>query len=407
MKGLKTCILIITIAFTFGKINGQNLVPNGSFETYSSLPNSLSDWSFCTGWNNVNMSMSTWPYATPDFYHTSGTGDAQLPNCKYGTVNPHTGNAIMGLYSRHSSQTNARDYIATQLSAPLVVGTTYNISFWITNGGAPYYYGSACNHFGIQLSMSPLNQNQHENIGGTPQAEIAAQHWSSNWVQYTFTYVATNPYQYVTIGNFNNDATTSTTNHASANYNAGVYYFIDDVVIEPTVVLPVSLIDFTAYKDGEHVKIEWQTEAEINNDYFTIEKSNNLIDWEEVMVVKGKGNSSNKSNYNEIDNYPFEGISYYRLKQTDYNGEFEYSTNRTVNFYDENEIKIYPNPIDNIFTIENTNNKEVKLVNLLGQNVDFVIINKSEDSVEIDISTLSKGVYVFFVGNSSYKIYKK
>ena len=110
----------------------------------------------------MNMSLANWPYATPDYLHHSGTGDASLPNSKWATVNAHDGNAIMGLYSRHSSQSNSRDYVSTQLSSPLVIGTTYTISFWLSSGSGNYYYGSSSSNFGVQLTTAPMTQNDHE-----------------------------------------------------------------------------------------------------------------------------------------------------------------------------------------------------------------------------------------------------
>lgn len=405
-------LLLISINLITNNVKCQNLVFNGDFETYTALPNSLSDWSFCTGWNNVNLSMSTWPYATPDYFHTNGTGDAKLPNCKYGTVSAHSGNGIFGLYSKHSSQLNSRDYIASQLIAPLTVGVTYTISFWITSGSAPYYYGSSCNHMGVQLSMAPLTQVNHENIGGTPQAEILTEHWSTNWVQYSFSYLATNAYQYVTVGNFNTDATTTTTVRAAANYTAGVYYFIDDLVIEPTVILPIELLSFDAQIIGKDVSITWQTNTEINNDYFTVEHSHNLENWQEVAVVKGAGNSSNIINYQLTDYNPYAGTSYYRLKQTDFDNKFEYTSNRAVTFneMDENPLLIYPNPTENTITIKGIAAEidHISLFNLLGQNLNHqILFNRGDGNVEVDLSNLSSGVYLLKTATASHKVYKK
>jgi len=78
-------LLTLTLYYNHGVC--QNLVPNGDFETYTALPNSSGDWDFCTGWSNVNGNFGAWPYATPDYFHTSGTGGGNLPNAQFATVN--------------------------------------------------------------------------------------------------------------------------------------------------------------------------------------------------------------------------------------------------------------------------------------------------------------------------------
>ena len=90
-------------------------------------------------------------------------------------------------------------------------------------------------------------------------------------------------------------------------------------------LLPIELISFTAKRINEKVKLEWQTLSEKNNDYFIIEHSLNGINYEEIKRVKGEGNSSKLINYEALDETPDDQISYYRLKQVDYNGQYNYS----------------------------------------------------------------------------------
>jgi hypothetical protein len=89
--------------------------------------------------------------------------------------------------------------------------------------------------------------------------------------------------------------------------------------------LPIDLLSFTAkYQDGK-VLLNWATGSEINNDYFTLERSRDAVSAEIIGFVEGAGNSSHTLHYQFIDHDPLPGISYYRLKQTDYDGSFEYS----------------------------------------------------------------------------------
>jgi len=392
----------------------QNLVPNGSFEDYTSLPNSTSDWELCVGWNNVNMNLGNWPYATPDYLHTAGSGDAQLPNCKWADVNAQDGDAIMGLYSKHSSQLNSRDYIATQLSSPLVIGTTYTISFWLSSGSGNYYYGSSSENFGVQLSSAPLTQVNHENTGGTAHALVPGSPWHTGWVFYSFSYVATAAYQYVTIGNFYTDAVTSTTVHyPGANYSGGSYYFIDDVIIEPSGGLPIELVLFEAENERDYVQTNWETASEINNDFFTVEHSEDTQNWKEVGVVAGAGNSTETHNYSLKDLNPYSGISYYRLKQTDLDGTESYSEIRSVSrgIGSNSDIHLYPNPTRDYVTVIGNYSEisEFRLYDVLGKDISHMVITKQgpeEHVLILDLSNIPSGLYTFKTKNVVQKLSK-
>jgi hypothetical protein len=104
-------------------------------------------------------------------------------------------------------------------------------------------------------------------------------------------------------------------------------------------------LNFSATPENDHVNLFWSTATETNNAYFTIEKTKDGINYEVVGRVDGAGNSTHTLNYSTIDENPFEGTSYYRLKQTDYNGQFSYSEIVPVNFVkEENLFSVYPNP---------------------------------------------------------------
>lgn len=113
--------------------------------------------------------------------------------------------------------------------------------------------------------------------------------------------------------------------------------------------LPVELLSFgVKMKEDKTADIRWSTASEINNDYFTIERSANGLNFKELSRVKGAGNSNQVLNYHSADESPMGGISYYRLKQTDFNGTYAYSAivqlknDNTV--ADAARVNIYPNP---------------------------------------------------------------
>jgi len=96
--------------------------------------------------------------------------------------------------------------------------------------------------------------------------------------------------------------------------------------------LPIQLVNFDAKLNRKgFVDITWTTATEINNDYFTIERSMNGVNFEALAEVDGAGNSTKTTSYNTIDNNPIKGVGYYRLKQTDYDGTSTYSRIVSVN----------------------------------------------------------------------------
>jgi hypothetical protein len=116
-------------------------------------------------------------------------------------------------------------------------------------------------------------------------------------------------------------------------YYLSIGYWVDGTttgnfkisIIESTScsVLPVELISFDAELIEDEVRLFWKTASEINNDYFTIEKSKDAINYELLANIGGAGNSNVPVQYATIDDNPFYGISYYRLTQTDFNGTKE------------------------------------------------------------------------------------
>lgn len=110
--------------------------------------------------------------------------------------------------------------------------------------------------------------------------------------------------------------------------------------------LPIELLTFNAQPCNNQICLNWATATETNNDYFTIEKSKNGVNFDVVSKVNGAGNSTAEINYSATDNAPYAGVSYYRLKQTDYNGKYTYSNTISVNFTTSEEFhfNVYPNP---------------------------------------------------------------
>jgi hypothetical protein len=161
---------------------------------------------------------------------------------------------------------------------------------------------------------------------------------------------------------------------------------------------PITLLSFNAVKNGSEIDLKWQTAMEINNDYFTVEKSKNGIDFTTVGIIDGTGNSQSTLNYQAADHSPYNGVSYYRLKQTDFDGKVSYSRIEVVNFNDQATLSVYPNPGTGIFNIRGLNGKtEISVQNPLGQVV--LVKNIFSDSSEIDLSSQPSGIYFLKVND--------
>ena len=93
--------------------------------------------------------------------------------------------------------------------------------------------------------------------------------------------------------------------------------------------------------NNNQVNLAWTTASETNNDYFTIQKSKDAQIFEDVFVVDGAGNSSTIINYFDIDKSPYTGISYYRLKQTDFDGHVSYSNIVPIEYNPNGESSIF------------------------------------------------------------------
>ena len=80
------------------------------------------------------------------------------------------------------------------------------------------------------------------------------------------------------------------------------------------ISLPVSLIDFKATKENDVVRLSWSTQSEVNNEYFTVERSSDGVFFKEILTQPGAGNSNIQNSYQDFDQQPNQGYNYYRLE---------------------------------------------------------------------------------------------
>jgi hypothetical protein len=171
--------------------------------------------------------------------------------------------------------------------------------------------------------------------------------------------------------------------------------------------LPVELTKFTASSQSNSIQLDWQTAMEQNNSHFEIEKSMDGETFKKIGRVNGFGTTTEIQNYAFIDENPLNGQNYYRLKQVDYNGDFEYSDLVVAEFSRGRNTAFYPNPTRDELFIESdiAEAVSIQIYNLQGQllkQFNDVLLN---DKHQINISDLSNGVYQLqLISTNSFEI---
>jgi len=173
-----------------------------------------------------------------------------------------------------------------------------------------------------------------------------------------------------------------------------------------SVALPIELLSFTAKSiNNQYVLTEWKTASEINTDHFTIERSQDAMNYEIVGTVPAAGNSYTPLTYSLSDEDPYLGTSYYRLKQVDIDGNYEYfgpvAVKLKTDWYGMKLVNIYPNPANDKLTYEVESWQdmkiEIKILDLLGREIMTIkkSVKKGLNIFDIDVSHLSKALYLF------------
>ena len=185
-------------------------------------------------------------------------------------------------------------------------------------------------------------------------------------------------------------------------------------------ILPITLLSFEATNiQNKAVLVEWITTTETNNDFFTIERSTDAINFEQIGTVQGAGNSITLLNYQYMDatsnlKPPTLNTLYYRLKQTDFNGNYEYSDIKAVKLENNKsliDVKIYPNPTNNeiFINLQKDDYQLLKfnLVNTLGKQIDISTRNTAQQTILSIPSTVPKGIYFLTIQIDHKMITKK
>lgn len=166
------------------------------------------------------------------------------------------------------------------------------------------------------------------------------------------------------------------------------------------VVMPVTLVSFDGKHENNQNRLTWKTTSETNNKGFEIERSADAGHFETIGFVDGNGDTKESHTYQFTDPSPF-GMTYYRLKQLDHDGKFEYS--KVVAVKSEAAIvKVYPNPAQEHLTISGISQKQP--FSIVDQNGRIVIEGMVTNMQQINIRNLGAGRYVVRVGDESSRL---
>ncbi len=169
-------------------------------------------------------------------------------------------------------------------------------------------------------------------------------------------------------------------------------------------ILPIELLSFTAKAKHDVVETEWSTASESNNAFFTVERSVDAEHFEKVGRVEGAGNSNVKLDYTFNDDAPYQGVSYYRLRQTDFDGGRTYSVIRAVEIDGDSDFELLQ-----VYRMEDgvrlnyrahAAHLSVEVFDLLGKQLFSKWIENAGGGAVISPS-LARGIYILRLGNGA------
>ncbi len=221
---------ILLFVFACIALNGSaqiNLVDNAGFEDTLGCPNQINQVNKANGWvSNLG---------SPDYFHSCANGLNPyfgVPVNARGYQQAHGGDAYVGLFTFARFIPNGREFVGRQLSAPLVVGQQYFVSFWVNHCDTSQS-AFATDNMGAKFTMAQhLWFSNPDSVNNMPQiftTTILTD--TANWVKVAGTFIADSAYQFIELGNFFDDASTDTVRivqHPNTNY---AYYLIDDVCV--------------------------------------------------------------------------------------------------------------------------------------------------------------------------------
>ncbi|MEQ9306212.1 MAG: T9SS type A sorting domain-containing protein, partial [Marinoscillum sp.] len=218
-------------------------------------------------------------------------------------------------------------------------------------------------------------------VVGTDEGLFAAKYSASDWTSG---------------GSVNDDTNTVSWNNITS--------FSDFTGAQNSIILPIELRELNVKEDAHGVLISWSTYTETNNDYFSIERSRDGKATETIAEVTGSGTTKSARAYQTRDNSPLAGLSFYRLKQTDFDGQFSHSKWVSFENIDEDHVRfsIFPNPssgkeIDLTFNYLTNVPLSIRITDLSGQTILQELFTPLEEHSKLRVRFVKKlnpGIYL-------------
>lgn len=227
MKKVVHLILMFIFIGNAFTIKAQNLVPNPSFETFTTCPNSTAQLPYTGNWVFVG--------ASTDFYHScAGGAFVSVPSNTYGYQDGYDGNGYIGMVSYavgdYQDESSYREPAGTYLTQPLTIGQKYYLSFKVTLTLNSFESGGACNKLGAKLSTvaySNSNPTPIDNFAHVFTDSVITD--SINWTTISGSFIADSTYSFISIGNFFDSLNVQYVDFNGLWYTETAYYYIDDV----------------------------------------------------------------------------------------------------------------------------------------------------------------------------------
>ena len=183
----------------------------------------------------------------------------------------------------------------------------------------------------------------------------------------------------------------------------GIIVYLNSVPKDSKADVTLDLFTATLNNAGTQVVCFWVTASETNNSHFDIQRSSDAINYINLTQINGAGNSLSQSTYSYTDENPLPGLSYYRLKQTDDNGEYQFGATQSVNnemiVGGGSSITVYPLPANNFVFIDISATASVgttiSIIDLTGKIAKHINADlyKGKNKIKLDISELPNGIY--------------
>jgi hypothetical protein len=364
-----------------------------------------------TGWNNPISHTGS-----ADYMHNCNGGTfVGVPTNFVGSQAAHGGNGYVGFATYYASFGNFREYLVNQLDSTLQSGVAYVFSIWVSlcdnctlaSDDLQFLFTNTSTTW--NGTWSPMN-TYTPTFSNTPGNFLSDK---VNWVQLSFTFTATGGEQFLTIGNFLDDASTSL-QAAGAGTLTLVYFYVDDLDLRRDVVTNADMLPLTGRDLQGDVLLTWTTLTETGTSLFEVERSvDDLRNWEKTGTVPAAGDSDHELNYRFVDDDAVAGHSnYYRLRLVDLNGETHFSNAIEVVPDAGADVlaRIYPNPLNEGNALQadlfltSREQVEIRLTDLSGRTLLEMKMEgeMGENKFEIPVKALTAGTYLIRLSTSDF-----